>query len=77
STAVGTLIVFFVVLLSPWPQFISDLANVMLAIPEAADDAIFQNVVKVSTVLITYLPFPAFGGAIGYIVGILLVRKYE
>ena len=77
STAVGSLVVFFLILLTPWPQFISDMANVIMAIPEAADDVVFQNIVQVSAVLTTYVVFPVFGGVIGYIIGILLLRRYE
>ena len=76
-TIVGILIVLIGVLLSPWPQFISDVANKILAIPEAADDVVFHNVVKVSAAVVTYILFPALGGVLGYVVGSILVRKLD
>ena len=76
-TVLGSLIVFYGVLFSPWPQFILDVANKILAIPEAADDIVFQNIVKVSTVVIAYILFPIFGGILGYVLGSVLARKFD
>ncbi|MFC2025214.1 hypothetical protein ACFLTG_02250 [Chloroflexota bacterium] len=65
------------VLLSPWPQFISDVANKILAIPETADDIVFQKIVEVVAVGVEYILFPAFGGVLGYILGSLWTRKFD
>ena len=66
------------IIFSPWPQFILDVANnIILAIPEAADDFVFQNIVKVSTAVVAYSLVPACGGVVGYVVGYILERKLD
>ena len=76
-TFLGSLIVLIGIILSPWPQFILGVANNILAIPEAADDFVFQNIVKVFAVVVAFVLFPAFGGVAGYVIGYILERKLD
>ncbi|MFC1874190.1 hypothetical protein ACFLYX_02695 [Chloroflexota bacterium] len=75
---VGSLFVLIGIIFSPWPQFIWDIANnIILAIPEAADDFVFQNIVKVFAVVVAFVIFPCFGGIAGYVIGYILERKLD
>jgi hypothetical protein len=76
-TVVVSLIVFFGVLFSPWPQFIFGVSNKILEIPEAAYDTVFQDIIKVSAVVTAYILFPTLGCILGYIVGVVLARKFD
>ena len=49
----------------------------ILEIPEAAYDIVFQDIVKVSAVVIAYILFPTFGGVLGYVLGSVLARKFD
>ncbi|MFC2071887.1 hypothetical protein ACFLUU_04115 [Chloroflexota bacterium] len=78
GTVLGSLIVLIGIILSPWPQFITDIANsIILAIPEAADDFVFQNIVKVFAAVVAFVIFPGFGGIAGYIIMYILERKLD
>ncbi|MFC1862126.1 hypothetical protein ACFLT4_00260 [Chloroflexota bacterium] len=76
-TIVGCVIALVGTLLSPWPQFILGVVNKMLAVPAAADDVIFQNIVKVSATVATYVLFPVLGGVLGYVIGFFWERKFD
>ena len=76
-TIIGSLIVLAGVILSPWPKFILDVANEILIVPDAADDIIFHNIIKVLAATATYVPFSLFGGGVGYVIGYLWERKYD
>ena len=77
SAFLGSLIVLIGIILSPWPQFIADMTNnIVLAIPEAADDFVFQNIVKVFAAVVAFVIFPSFGGIAGYVIGYILGRKF-
>jgi len=78
SAALGSLIIIIGTILSPWPQFVADMAgNIVLSIPEASDDLVFQNVVKVFAVVLAFVIFPSFGGIAGYVIGSILGRKFD
>ncbi|MFC1989160.1 hypothetical protein ACFLVW_01125 [Chloroflexota bacterium] len=76
-TIVGSVIVLVGIILSPWPEFILDVANEVLRVPEAADDIVFHNIVKVLAAVVTYVFFPAFGGGLGFVLGYFWERKYD
>jgi len=76
STIVGMLIVLVIVIFSPWPEFISGVANELLAIPESTGDIVWEYLLKSFTVAVGYLLFPALGGVIGLITGYLINRRY-
>ena len=76
STIIGSLIVLIIVILTPWPDFILGVANRML-VPEASGDAVYEFLVKALTVTVSYVLFPAVGGAIGFVVGYIINRKFE
>ena len=77
STILGSLFVLIGVVLSPWPQFILDAANNILAMPEAAGDVVFHTMVKGFAVVVAYILFPIFGGVLGFVIGYILVRKLD
>ena len=77
STILGSLFVFIGVVLSPWPQFILDFANNILAMPEAAGDVMFHTMVKGAAMVVAYILFPIFGGIFGYVIGYILVRRLD
>ncbi len=76
-TIMGGSVVLVGVILSPWPKFILGMANEILRVPEAADDIVFQNIIKVSVAVVTFVLFPAFGSGLGYIIGYFWERKYD
>jgi hypothetical protein len=78
GTVLGSLIVLIGIMWSPWPQFMTDITNnIMLAVPEAADDLVFQNLFKVFATVVAFVIFPGFGGIAGYVIGYILERKYD
>ena len=75
-TVVGMLIVLVIVILTPWPEYISGVADEMMALPEAAGDIVWEYVLKAFTVGVGYMLFPLIGGVIGFITGYLINRRY-
>jgi len=76
-TIVGCLIVLIVVIVSPWPHLVFDVASKIQALPEAADDVVYHTIVKVISVAVAYVLFPLLGAALGYLVGYILVRRLD
>ena len=77
-TFLGILIVLLGIMLSPWPRFISGVAsNFVMSIPEADDDLVFQNIIKVLTAVVAYVLVPVCGGLLGFLVGYIVERKLD
>ena len=64
-------------LISPWPQFILDTADRVLADPLVANDIVLPTLVKVFFPLVAYMLFPAVAAGIGYFAGVLWERKIQ
>ena len=73
----GACIALIGTILSAWPRLVLEVANNMLALPEAIGDDVYHTIVKVLAVVVGYVLFPIVGGAIGFVVGYILVRKLD
>ena len=76
STVVGAIIVFVITILTPWPAFISGIANELLALPEARGDAVWEALLRAFNIGVGYVVFPLLGAVIGLLVGFILERRY-
>jgi hypothetical protein len=74
---IGALFILIIVILSPWPEFIQDVANKLLAVPGSAGDAVWVFVLKVFNIGAGYILFPLFGGAFGLLAAYIINRRYD
>jgi hypothetical protein len=73
---VGALIVLVITILTPWPGYISGIANELMAIPESAGDIVWEYMLKAFTIGVGYMLFPLIGGCIGILAGYIINRRY-
>ena len=76
-TIIGIIIAFIAEIASPWPQFMFNKADKIVADAVVAGDSVLPTLVEVIFFILAYVIFPVIAAGIGYFAGLIWERKVQ